>query len=324
MWRRSDALAFALVIVACKRGAPPPAAADAAADVEAEASAPIVDASVERTTRDVNAILEAARDEMQRMMGIEPMHPQRIKSIGHTSVVLKIEMREGQVFVFKPRSKKGHERYKGEIAAFRLGLALGIDAVPKAYQQSFGRDQIDGAIADEKTKKLIADEVVDEPSGGVVAGALMPWIDDYTVLPLEKEPLFSQWRGWLKKDATIPDDKKELAREVSTLVLFDFLTANWDRWSGGNVATSKGKMLYVDNDGAFFENPPKDALARNKRYLEGVDRFSKSVVEALRDLTEDGIRERMRAALSEKALEGLFARRKEALAVVERKELYFP
>src|SRR4030095_4604252 len=97
-------------------------------------------------------------------------------------------------------------------------------------------------------------------------GMYTEWIDDYAVLPLEKDTAI--WKAWLKKDGAIPDEKKELAAAISTMIVFDFITGNWDRWSGGNVATSKGKVLYVDNDAAFFHPVPKDGQARHHRLLE--------------------------------------------------------
>lgn len=336
--RRPEALfAFALAVIvgACKRDAPAPPP-PSPPPVE-NATAPVANAGAASDARherpDASALGEEAWDTQLRMMGVEHEHIARVKTIGHTSVVLRIEMREGRKYAFKPRSKRGRDRYQGEIAAFRLGLLLGIgDSLPKAYPHAFPYAHLTAGAAaagDEATTTLLADEVVVDAKMQMVRGALMPWIDGYEVLPLEKEPLFTQWRGWLKKDAPIPDDKKELAAAASTLVLFDYLTGNWDRWSGGNVATANGKILFVDNDGAFFESPPADALARNKRYLEGVDRFSKSFVEKLRTVTDEEIERRIGgdgegALLSRKALGGVFARRKEALAIIEKKELYFP
>ena len=55
----------------------------------------------------------------------------------------------------------------------------------------------------------------------------------------------------------IPPEKRPLAAQLSDLVLFDFLTANPDRYSGGNIKMSPdGSQLYfMDNTMAFFLNP---------------------------------------------------------------------
>jgi hypothetical protein len=72
------------------------------------------------------------------------------------------------------------------------------------------------------------------------------------------------------------------------MIAFDYLTANWDRWSGGNVARAgiDGEVLYVDNDGAFYERPPPEGLERQGALLRRVVRFSRSFVAALRGLDE--------------------------------------
>ena len=302
MWRRPEIF---LVVCACTRTTPSiedaSIPAPPSASVVFEASAP-------------SASIGPVVAEPPRR------HAKKAKSIGHTSVVFKIEQTDGKKIVWKPDARallRG--RYKNEIAAYRLAVLLGIDNVPPALPLDIPRDELARAVAgDEKGKELFETQVVVD--GDVVHGMFTEWIDDYAVLPLEND---KEWRGWLKKDGAIPDDKKEQARAISTLIVFDYVTGNWDRWSGANVATSKGKVLYVDNDGAFFEVVPKDGLARNKRYLEGVDRFSRAFVERLRTVSDDDITKAI-DVVSQKAIEGVLARRKEARAIVEKKELYFP
>lgn len=244
----------------------------------------------------------------------------KAKSIGHTSVAFKIEQTDGKKIVWKPDARVVRGRYKNEIAAYRLATLLGIDNVPPAFPLDIPRDELARAVAgDEKGKELFETQVVAD--GSVVHGMFTEWIDDYAVLPLEND---KEWRAWLKKDGAIPDDKRDLARAISTMIVFDYVTGNWDRWSGANVATSKGKVLFVDNDGAFFETPPKDGLARNKRYLDSVDRFSKAFIERLNAVSDEEIGKAIDVVSQQKAIEGVLARRKEALAVVEKKELFFP
>jgi len=115
--------------------------------------------------------------------------------------------------------------------------------------------------------------------------------------------------------------------EISTLVCFDFLTGNWDRWSGGNVGLDKatGRLLFIDNDGAFFEVPPADALAKNKRLLGSVYRFSRAFVEHVRALDDVALDRAVGEEspgvplLSAKALAGVHRRRTELLAVIDSK-----
>ena len=49
-----------------------------------------------------------------------------------------------------------------------------------------------------------------------------------------------------------------------------------------------GTLLFIDNDGAFFDVPPLDGLQRNKTLLEGIDKLSRSFVIRVRELDDDG------------------------------------
>lgn len=210
-------------------------------------------------------------------------HPIRAKSIGHTSYVLELTLSNGTKAVFKPRSRLplGDRRYKGEIAAYRLARALGLDDVPRAVPRSFEAPLLRDAEG-------FAQKALVDPDGRV-RGALMPWIDEYRVLPLEDDAWRAKWEPWLTDPrARIPDDQSALAAEISTMIAFDYVTANWDRWSGGNVAQdgATGRVLFVDNDGAFYESPPQAALRRQLALLRRVVRFSRGFVRALRGLDE--------------------------------------
>ena len=243
--------------------------------------------------------------------------PTSAKSIGHTSVVFKIELSTGVKAAWKPASRRGPVRYKGEVAAYRLARLLAIPNVPRAFFRTFEASTLAAAKG--------ADEMI--VKDGVVKGALIPWIPDLGFLALEQAPLSGEWRQWLRKGSTIPDDKRALAAQISTLVAFDYITGNWDRWSGGNVGLDKatGTLLYIDNDGAFFEVAPLDGLQRNKKLLAGIDKFSSGLVARLR-LVDDA--EITRAIgeespgvplLSQKALAGVLQRRTELLDVVNAK-----
>jgi hypothetical protein len=210
------------------------------------------------------------------------------KSIGHTSYVLKLRLEGGAVAVFKPRSKLplGDHRYRGEIAAYRLATALGLDNVPRAIPRTFAAARL-GALQSDFAEKGLPDD------DGRIRGALMPWIDGYRVLPLEEKDSRARWEAWLfDASSNIPEDRRALAASVSTMIAFDYVTANWDRWSGGNVAedSATGRVLFVDNDGAFYEGPDPAALARQRALLARVTRFSRRFVAALRGMDAAKVR----------------------------------
>jgi len=72
---------------------------------------------------------------------------------------------------------------------------------------------------------------------------------------------------------------------VSTLIVFDFLTANPDRYSGGNMKMSPdGKQLFfMDNTMSFYVDG--DGYERNREVLFKTQKFSRSLYEALDKVT---------------------------------------
>ncbi len=247
------------------------------------------------------------------------------KSIGHTSVVLKLKLEGGLTAAYKPASTRGPLRYKGEIAAYRLAMALGLANVPPVLPRSFSKEELERALGGKDTEAgaLVAKEAIAAPDGDV-AGALIPWLPHLDFLALEQDPLLSEWKGWLNGPAEPPPAKKRRAAEVSNLIVFDYITGNWDRWSGGNIGFDKerDRVLFIDNDGAFYDDPPKGPLDAQEARLKSVRRFSRSLVTRLRAMDMRAIAATMgiengQPLLSEKALRGVVSRRDAALKIID-------
>jgi hypothetical protein len=218
----------------------------------------------------------------------EPL-PVRAKSIGHTSYALKLTLSDGRRGVFKPRSRRplGDRRYRGEIAAYRLAKALGLDNVPRAVPRAFPLASLRAACATSPGGAEQLDREVLADPDGAVRGAFIDWIDDYRELPVENSSWRARWQPWvLDSHAKLGKKERTLATAISTMIVFDYVIANWDRYSGGNVARDgdSGSVLFVDNDGAFYEPPPPKPLARQFGMVRRIVRFSRRFVTALRAL----------------------------------------
>lgn len=280
-------------------------ASSSAGDVEHGA-----DASAVRT--DVTASYETAR-------------PTGGKSIGHTSVVLKLKLEGGLEAAYKPRSKRGPLRYKGEIAAYRLATALGLVNVPRALPRALPLAALIASVGGKDTAagELLVNEAIPDGKGDV-PGALIPWIPHLDFLALEADPLLSEWKRWLHGEGDIPPEKRALAGQISTLIVFDYVTGNWDRWSGGNIGLDKehGTVLFIDNDGAFYDVPPPGPLAAQRVRLAALTRFSRTFVEHLRTLDLPALGAAMgdddgAPLLSRKSLAGVMARKDDALQLID-------
>lgn len=345
--RRSGAGALSLALLAacaCEgtKAAPSRSAEDAGATAtssapDAASATPVASASP--ALPDDAAATDAVATPRWAFDCSDTSAPKAGKSIGHTSIVFKIELSSDKKAAWKPNAKKVKGRYKGEVAAYRLAQALGLPNVPPACLRTFEAPAATSALAtNAEAAKLFASDVIVED--GKVHGVVIPWIDGLSFWPLEKEPLRTEARTWLTAGADIPKAKIDLARQASTLVAFDFLTDNWDRYSGENVGLDRdGRLvLYIDNDAAFMEGPPLDRVARNKALLDATDRFSRSFVARVRALDA----ERLAAAFGEDAagkpllgksvVTAVATRVKKLLAAIDQKivkrgeaeTLYFP
>jgi hypothetical protein len=272
---RSKIFAFCTLLLACRteEAAPIDAGYDAGiAFVFADAD-PMATAQVDASTPKVDKLAPYASAK-----------PKAAKSIGHTSVVFRLDFDPMMRAAYKPESKRGHKRYRGEVAAFRYGRLLGIPNVPPAGIRVFRREELRAATqTDPKALALFDDEAIDEK--GRVHGALMPWIDKLEFTPVESPAEKARWQKWLKNGGEIADADKSEAAQLSTLVVFDCLTGNWDRWSGANVGIDRATstLLFVDNDAAFFD-PIPPAFAPQLALLKTVDKFSRALVARLRML----------------------------------------
>ena len=127
-------------------------------------------------------------------------------------------------------------------------------------------------------------ETVFGPNGRTI-GTASYWI------PIIKDSGFDTPEGrqlgqvWLSQGQPVPAERVPMAAQLSDLVVFDFLTANPDRYSGGNMKMSPDgrQLFFMDNTMSFFVDP--DGNQRNREALQKTQRFSRALYEALGRIT---------------------------------------
>jgi hypothetical protein len=302
----------AALVGACRR-APPEPVHDPPEAGEAATIAP------------VDAAPAAEKDaEADKLEGYANAPPVSGRSIGHTSLVFKLRLEGDLDVAFKPKSRKplGTTRYKGEIAAYRLAEALGIQNVPLAIPRTFVAADVRKALAPTGGAAAWDKEALPE-ADGKVHGALIPWIANFEFYEGEHDPERSRWQGWLmSRDGVVPETDRWLAGQLSTMILFDYVTSNFDRWSGYNIGIDRLRhtVLFVDNDGTFYENPSQANLKEQLGRIEKVERFSKSFVAALRDFDV----QKMEAAIGDEAPGAPLLPEKIVQAADERRQKILP
>jgi hypothetical protein len=211
------------------------------------------------------------------------------KPVGHSSVVLRMRTVAHVTAALRVRTHEIQRGYQHEIAAYRVSRLLGLDNVPPAVYRRATWTEIRQRFNDEMLdRRGSVRRAVLWDEDGSAPGAAVYWVKGLRSVGLENK---ARWQTWLQ-DGEVPKGKVALARDLSTMVMFDFLIGNWDRFSGGNLPTdsSQQRAFLRDNDRSF-SMPLLER--RYEKLLEGLtltERFSKDVVRHLEALDEASIR----------------------------------
>lgn len=221
---------------------------------------------------------------------------------------------------FLPENRDQPRGYAAEIAAYRLARCLGIANVPPSVSRQF-REKAIGDKLNPSAAFLwaVIRERVSLRDDGIVRGAFIYWIPAMRYLRLGKSAILRDWSTWLKNGGELPDDRRMLAADISTMIAFDYLIGNPGRLNGENIhGDSEGARLYFrDHDLAFPRRLSNAVHLRFIRQLTQVERFSRELWRRLRELTPETLNAELnkdpesarRPLLDERQIHGLFDRR---------------
>jgi len=265
---------------------------------------------------------------------LEPLRDPEIVRVkfnrGGSSISLQLEFDNGARAAFKPRQTNLQTIPRKEVAAFRVNRLLGLSSVPPAMGRMFRLEDVLGNIDPAQRfvlPRLRAEIVVRD---GWVVGELSWWIPKIGHANVDHFRIDSvagivTWKRYLTAGAPIPHRQRLLVAQISDMVLFDFVINNVDRWSGGNARTSvDGKVLYFMDNTLSFGRQPKGHL-KSRLYLQRAQKFSRSLVKSLRELSEAELREVLAEGsgpfaylLTTAEIDALLARRDYALRYIDQ------
>jgi hypothetical protein len=138
------------------------------------------------------------------------------------------------------------------------------------------------------------DEKTDE--NGMIQGELSHWIPeirDFEIggFRIDSVDGMVTWKRFLQQgDRKIPPGAQHALPQLSTMLAFDYLINNSDRWSGSNAKGSPdGKVFYLMDNTLSF-GPEREGHTRVRIYLERSKKFSRRLIAALRSLDDEVVR----------------------------------
>ncbi len=236
------------------------------------------------------------------------------KGRGGRSLAFRLTLADGTRGYYKPEQRFSAAHFYAELASYYLDRELGLGRVPPTVGRRLEWAPLRAAArGDERIEEIIVQD------DGTVRGAFIAWIEG-GVEPIAPPDGWTRWlrvsgplrvnpyqrpREWSRDQSggsahafTIPPAPtiRERPRELSDMILFDYLTTNVDRWGGSftNVRThgEGGPLIYLDN-GAGFTAGPEARIPLMDARLHALERFDDATVERIRSLDLEALRERM-------------------------------
>lgn len=216
---------------------------------------------------------------------------------GGSSISLRAQFEGGLQAAVKPEQVR-ITRYQSEVAAYRVSRALGLDMVPPSCVRRIPLEQLTAGMPKSLVERM-STELIIGPDG-TVATAVIAWVPHLHGLRLEE---LDWWRPMMMKGEPLPASKRRRVLEISTLILFDYLILNHDRWSGGNTHESDGQMVFIDQGAGFGPERHHKRSRAAMRTLKWAQRFPREVSNSLFEMELAPLAQELKPILSDEEIE---------------------
>ena len=257
---------------------------------------------------------------------------------GGTSLSLRLDFANGSRAAFKPQQIHLQSEPRREIAAYRIDRLLGIGHVAPAKPAKFTVAEL-VAAADPQLRSVTTQRIVGETRArdGVVRGFIAWWIPEIRdarigELNVDTTEGMELWTSYLRIGAKVPANARSLVEQLASLVVFDVVIDNADRWSGSNVKVSPDRttVYFMDNTLSFSQFTK--GHDNNLRPLYRMQVFPRALVARLRALTLESLTAAldlgddpagMGPLLTDGELAAVISRRDHVLAYIDRQIAQF-
>lgn len=246
-----------------------------------------------------NNVFGARDEDLLAPIGAAPLV--RVKpNHGGTSLSLRLDFENGARASFKPEQTWPQSDPRREIAAYRIDRLLGIGRVPPSKPIKLTVAEV-LAATDPSLRTYMTNRLADEAraKNGELRGMAYWWIPEIRDARLDGLELYEhdgmqKLIDYLQIGAAVPEKDRKLVEQLATCIVFDVIIDNSDRWSGSNTKISPdySTLYFMDNTLSFSKFT--HGHETNLRPLLRMQKFSKSLVKKLRELTLAEVR----AALS--------------------------
>jgi hypothetical protein len=213
-------------------------------------------------------------------------HEDNFRPVGTTTISFQLQLEGPHDAAFRPETRGSPRGWLNEIAAFRVAQLLELDDVPPSVativDRARLRRRIDPAYEGDVDELFAA--LVFGPQG--VRGSATYWVPNLErTSDLDSAAGVLRWSAWLEPGAEIPPESRRLAQDLSNMAVFDFLIANVDRMSGGNLraVTNEGvrRVVIRDHNLAFAARPNDQQSERLLAELRRTQTFSRGTYQRL-------------------------------------------
>ncbi len=264
--------------------------------------------------------------EIERRLRTAPM--ENLRPVGSSSTVFRVTLGSGLDAAWRPRTRTHGRGDLAELGAYRLAQLLAFETVPPVIARMMTRGDFDRQLSSDREHTFDYDEEL-RWERDVARGVLVYWVPGLRNAGFDREEGARRWKAWLSISSPMPTGADaSLARDISDMLVFDYLIGNRDRMSGANFQTTEdGTRVVIRDHNLSFPTPfdRRENVALFQRVMQ-CERFSRRTVNALVALSESNLRQTLSApmtgddtrmpVLSERQVTGVIQRRAAVLSYI--------